>query len=65
MKQNYNEENYLSAITYHKYRSAITRLRISAHFLPIEKDRYERTAREKKECADCASADPLGMSNIS
>ena len=48
LKQNYNEENYLSALTYHKYRSAIARLRISAHFLPIEKGRHESTPREKK-----------------
>ena len=47
LKQSYDEENYLSAITYHKYRSAITRLRISAHFHPIEKGRYESTPREK------------------
>ena len=57
LKQNYDEENYLSAITYHKYRSTITRLRISAHFLPTEKGRYESTPREK-ECAHCASPDP-------
>ena len=48
LKLNYSEESYLSAITYHKYRSAITRLRISAHFLPIEMGRYEGTPREKK-----------------
>ena len=52
---NYNEENYLPAITYHKYRSAITRLRISAHFLPIEKGRYESTPREKRVCPLCFS----------
>ena len=45
LKQNYNEENYLFATTYHKYRSAIV-----AHFLPIEKGRYERTPREKGVC---------------
>ena len=50
LKQNYYEENYLSAITCHKYRSAKTRLRVSAHFLPTEKGRYERTPREKRLC---------------
>ena len=40
LKLNYSEESYLSSITYHKYRSAITRLRISAQFLPIETGRY-------------------------
>ena len=48
LQLNYSEESYLSSITYHKYRSAITRLRISAHFLPIETGRYEGTPREKK-----------------
>ena len=55
LKQNYNEENYLSAITYHKYRSAIARLRISAHFLPIKKGRHESTPREKRVFPLCFS----------
>ena len=54
LKQNCNEKSYLSAITYHKYRSAIARLLISAHFLPIEKGRHESTPREK-ECPLCFS----------
>ena len=32
----YKEEEYLSETTYHKYRSAITKFRISAHCFPIE-----------------------------
>ena len=55
LKLNYSEESYLSSITYHKYRSAITRLRISAHFLPIETGRYEGTPREKRVCPLCFS----------
>ena len=55
LKQSYDEENYLSAVTYHKYRSAITRLRTSAHFLPIKNGRYEGTPREKRVCLLCFS----------
>ena len=55
LKLNYSEESYLSSITYHKYRSAITRLRISAHFLPIETGRYEGTPGEKRVRPLCFS----------
>ena len=33
----------------------VARLRISAHFLPIEKGRYEGTPREKRVCPLCFS----------
>ena len=40
VKKEYREESYISAVEYYKYRSAITKFRISAHNLPIEKGRW-------------------------
>ena len=44
-REEYREE---SAVRYYKYRSAITKFRISAHYLPVEKGRWEGI--DKTEC---------------
>ena len=39
VKKGDREESFISAVEYYKYRSAITRFRISVHHLPLEKGR--------------------------
>ena len=39
MKDDFKEEQYISDGKYYKYRSAVSKFRISAHIFPIEKGR--------------------------
>ena len=53
IKTNQMQESYLSQIQYYKYRSAITKFRISAHLFPIETGRWQNTERNKRFCPLC------------
>ena len=53
VKKEYREESYISAVEYYKYRSAITKFRISAHNLPIEKGRWEGIDKTERKCKKC------------
>ena len=53
IKPNFGTESYLSEVTFFKHRSAMTRLRISAHDLQIETGRYNNQAREERICKWC------------
>ena len=44
---------YINEVKYYRYRSAITKFRISAHFLPIEKGRWMSVPRNKRICPLC------------
>ena len=44
-------------VKYYKYRSVITKLRISAHTFPVESERWDKTPREKRVCPLCFSND--------
>ena len=57
IKKEYREEPYVSQVEYHKYRSAISRFRISAHNLPIEKDRWEGIDKSERRCKKCINND--------
>ena len=52
VKEEFREEKYI-----HKYRSAITKFRISAHTFPVESGRWDKTLREKRMCPLCFSND--------
>ena len=43
-------EQYIEDLFYHKYRSSVTGLRISAHFFPLETGRMVNKPREHKMC---------------
>ena len=53
MKKEFKEESYLSDVDYHKYRSAITKFRIAAHNLPIEKGRWNGCDKADRKCTRC------------
>ena len=53
IKKKYNFENYLTEIKNPKHRLAVTKLRTSAHTLPIEIGRYTRTPRSERKCKLC------------
>ena len=53
VKKEFKEESYLSDVDYHKYRSAITKFRISAHNLPIEKGRWNGCDKADRKCTRC------------
>ena len=55
------EEFYISAVECYKYGSAITKFRISAHNIPIEKGRWEGIDRTEHKCKKNASIMMLGM----
>ena len=58
IKKEYREELYVSQVEYHKYRSAITSFRISAHNLvPIEKGRWEGIDKSERRCKKCINND--------
>ena len=57
VKKEYREESYISVVEYHKYRSAITRFRISAHNLPLEKGRWEGINKTERKCKKCINND--------
>ena len=53
IKSAYEEEEYLSEATYHKYRAAITEFRISAHYFPIEYGRWIKIEHDNRVCQIC------------
>ena len=53
IKDDFKEEQYISDVKYHKYRSAITKFRISAHTFPIEKGRWRSIPRDQRLCPLC------------
>ena len=53
IKSAYKEEEYLSETTYHKYRSAITKFRISAYCFPIEYGRRTKIEHNNRVCQIC------------
>ena len=57
VKKEFKEESYLSDVDYHKYRSAITKFRISAHNLPIEKGRWNGCDKVDRKCTRCINHD--------
>ena len=46
-------EQYVKDLFYHKYRSSVARLRVSAHFFPIETGRMMNKPREQRMCPFC------------
>lgn len=55
LKSNFGLEKYLVNMTNFESRRNITRLRISAHRLNIERGRYQRISRENRKCTRCDS----------
>ena len=53
IKSDMNFENYLEDIKNPQYRSAMTKLRISAHILHIETGRYTNTTLSSRTCPVC------------
>jgi hypothetical protein len=49
----YKVQTYLNEIKTFKHRQALSKLRLSAHDLKIEKGRYTNTPREKRLCEEC------------
>ena len=49
-KNSYQFENYLDGIKIKHHRVALTKFRISAHFLPIESDRHRGVNRDERYC---------------
>jgi hypothetical protein len=52
-KSSANTERYLHLISNLDYRKAVTRLRISAHNLPVESGRYKKIPHENRYCSIC------------
>ena len=46
-------EQYVEDLFYYKCRSSVARLRISAHFFPIETGRMMNKSREHRMCTFC------------
>ena len=53
LKKEYKLEQYVEDLFYHKYRSSVARLRVSAHFFPIETGRMMNKPREQRMCPFC------------
>ena len=53
IKVNMGIERYLFKIRNFKYRQAVTRLRISAHRLPVETGRYKKISFSDRKCKHC------------
>ena len=53
LKVNVGFEKYLLEIKNFKYRQAVTRLRVSAHRLPVEIGRYKKIAYCDRKCKLC------------
>ena len=51
VKKEYREESYTSAV---EYRSVITRFRISAHNLPVEKGRWKGINKTERKCKNAS-----------
>ena len=56
-KKKFEIEPYINKVKYYKYRSAITKFRISAHSLPIERGRWTSVHRNKRICPLCIGND--------
>ena len=57
LKKKFELEPYINEVKYYKYRSAITKFRISAHSLPIERGRWMSVYRNKRICPLCIGND--------
>ena len=57
LKKKFEIEPYINEVKYYKYRSAITKFRISAHSLPIERGRWMSVHRNKRICPLCIGND--------
>ena len=53
LKQTHDFEKYLDIIKETKFRSSLTRFRVSSHYLRIESGRYENIPRENRICINC------------
>ena len=53
VKEEFREEKYMHEVKYYKYRSAITKFRISAHSFLVENGRWDKTPCEKCMCPLC------------
>ena len=53
IKKEFKLEQYLREVKYFKYRSALTKIRISAHNFPIESGRWKATPKENRICPIC------------
>ena len=53
VKKNHGFEPYLYLLQNKKHRKALTRLRTSSHFLPIEKGRHSNTKEQERFCKLC------------
>lgn len=56
-KTNFGCEKYLSIINNFELRRSLTRLRISAHSLEIEKGRYKGIPRHNRTCSRCSNGE--------
>ena len=56
LKKNFTFEKYLDTLPRDK-RKGITKLRISAHSLPIERMRYQKTDRSERLCPICQTGE--------
>jgi hypothetical protein len=52
-KHNFTFEKYLDCIKENKYRLALTKFRLSAHDLEIEKGRHNNIPRSERKCKNC------------
>ena len=57
IKEEFREEKCIHEVKYYKYRSAITKFKISAHTFPVESGRWDKTPCEKRMCPLCFSND--------
>ena len=57
LKNNFGREGYLSIVKSFEKRSRLTRLRVSAHSLRIEKGRHQGIPRHDRTCTRCSSGE--------
>jgi len=60
VKNNFDFEKYLHEICNVKYRQAVTRVRVSAHRLPVESGRYNKIPYNERKCNLCHSPNGIG-----
>ena len=53
LEKEYKLEQYVEDLFYHKYRSSVARLKVSAHFFPIETGRMMNKPRKQRMCPFC------------
>ena len=53
IKKEFKLEQYLREVKYFKYRSALTKIRISAHNFSIESGRWKSTPKQNRICPLC------------